>query len=165
MKGSKTIQADQIAKKWDFWSIRPPKWPPLTSKDPLWRIPSFQTSLARSGRTYPNIRSWSAAQMNGLKTIQADQMAEKWDFWSIRPPKWPPWTCKDPLWGIPSFQTSLARSRRTYPNIRSWSAAQMNGLKTIQVDQMAEKWDFWSIRPPKLPPWTCKDPLWGIPRF
>ena len=34
-------------------------------------------------RTYPNIGSWSAVQMKGLETIQADQMAENEIFGQI----------------------------------------------------------------------------------
>ena len=109
-------------------------------------------------RTYPNIRSRSAVQMRGLKTIQEDQMVEKLDFWSNRHPKWPPWTPGDPLWVISSTLNSLVRWVETFSNITSWSAAQMKGLKTIQDNQMAEKWDFWSNRPPKCPFWPLPTP-------
>ena len=43
--------------------------------------------------TYPSIKSWLAVQMNSLKLIQDDQMAEKSDFWSNwspNRPRWPP---------------------------------------------------------------------------
>ena len=36
---------------------------------PLWLILNVKNWLVRSLGTYPNIRSWSAVQMKGLKTI------------------------------------------------------------------------------------------------
>ena len=41
--------------------------------------------------TYPNIKSWLAVQIDSLKLIQDDQMAENDDFRSKQPPKWSQW--------------------------------------------------------------------------
>ena len=158
MKGLKTIEEDQIVWKWEFWSNRHPKWPPWTPGGPLWGISSIQNSLVRSVRTYPNIRSRSGIQMKGLKTIQEDQMVEKWGFWSNRHPKWPPWTPGGPLWVISSTLNLLVRLLRTFTDIKSWLVVQMKIFKTIRDDQMAKKWDFWSNRPPKCPPWPPGGP-------
>ena len=153
MEGLNTIQDEQMVEKWDFWSNWPQKWPLWAPGDPLWVISSTLHSLVRLVGTFPNIKSWSAVQMKGLKTIKDDQMAEKWAFWSNWPQKWPLWAPGDPLWVISSTLHSLVRLVGTFPNIKSWSAVQMKGLKTIKDDQMAEKWDFWSNRAPKWPPW------------
>ena len=158
MKGLKTIQEDQMVEKWGFWSNRHPKWAPWTPGDPLWVISSTLNSLVRLLRTFPNIKSSSAVQMKGFMTIQEDQMVEKWDFWSNQPPKCPTWPPADPLWVLSSILKSFRRSVRTYPNIRSPSAVQKKGLKTIQEDQMVKKWGFWSNRQPKWPPWPPGGP-------
>ena len=50
---------------------------------PLCVISNIQNSLVRSVRTYPNIGSWSAVQMKGSKTIQADQIAKNEIFGQI----------------------------------------------------------------------------------
>jgi hypothetical protein len=47
--------------------------------------------------TYPSIKSWLAVQMNRLKLIQDDQMAENVDFRSKQPPKWSPWPTVDDI--------------------------------------------------------------------
>ena len=153
MKRLKTIQDDQTAKKWDFRSNRPPKWPLWTANDPPWVISSIQNSLVRSVRTYPNIISWPAIQMKRLKTIQDDQMAKTWDFRSNRPQKWPLWTLTEPPWVISSIQDLLVRSVRTYPNIRSWSTVQMKGLKPIQDNQLRFLCNFWQYYPLKWSKW------------
>ena len=47
-----------------------------------------------------------------------------------------PW--KPPV-GLTKYSNSLVWSVRTYPNIRKWSAVQMEGLNTIQDEQMVKK--------------------------
>ena len=47
--------------------------------------------------TYPSIKSWLAVQMNRLKLIQDDQIAENVNFRSKRPPKWSRWPPVDDI--------------------------------------------------------------------
>ena len=49
----------------------------------------------------------------------------------------------------------------TYPSIKSWLAVQINSLKLIQDNQMAEKSDFWSDWSPNRPRWPPGDPPVG----
>ena len=135
------------------------------------KIPTIRSNFCqKSDKSDGHFQKWGGATpphtplwwRHWLKTIQEDQMVEKLDFWSNRHPKWPPWTPGDPLWVISSTLNSLVRWVETFSNITSWSAAQMKGLKTIQDNQMAEKWDFWSNRPPKCPFWPPADPLWAF---
>ena len=65
--------------------------------DPRWVILSMKNWLSWSIGTYPNIKSWLAVQMNRLKLIQDEQMAENDDFQSKRPPKWSRWPPVDDI--------------------------------------------------------------------
>ena len=47
--------------------------------------------------TYPNIKTWFPVQIDSLKLIQDDQMAENDDFRSKRPPKWSQWPPVDDI--------------------------------------------------------------------
>ena len=113
-----------------------------------------------SVRTYPNIRSRSAVQMKGLKTIQEDQMVEKWGFWSNQHPKCPPLDPWRPPVGDIKHLKLIGEAFENLYHHWNWSAVQMKRPfgTTIRDDQMAKKWDFWSNRPPKCPFWPLPTP-------